>query len=95
MPADISKRIRTLGRRADITQIRAVIRLLCTWRPLQTAQIATLLGRNQTYVLNEHLRPMVRDDELEYVYPDILAHPRQAYRTRDRHRSNDTTITDP
>lgn len=80
LPTELTAAVRGLGQRAQPADIRAVTRHLCQWKPMSSEQLANILGRNQHYLLTSVLRPMVRDGELEYVFPDNPAHPQQAYR---------------
>jgi ATP-dependent DNA helicase RecG len=80
LPPAIAEAIRNLGERASLATIRHVVRDLCAWKPLKAEQIARYLGRQQVYVTRTQLTPMVRDGELEFVFPDSPAHPQQAYR---------------
>jgi ATP-dependent DNA helicase RecG len=80
LPTELADAVRKLGQRASPASVRAVIRQLCSWRTLSSEQLSEILGRNQHHIISTHLRPMLRDGELEYLYPDQPAHPQQAYK---------------
>lgn len=80
LPADLTAAVDGLGERANPAEVKPVIRQLCMWRPLRAEEIAAILQRGQPYVTRTYLTPMVRDGDLEFVYPDQPAHPQQAYR---------------
>jgi ATP-dependent DNA helicase RecG len=80
LPTELADAVRELGQRASPARIRAVIRRLCAWRTLSSERISEILGRNQHHIITTHLRPMLRDGELAYLYPDQPAHPQQAYK---------------
>jgi ATP-dependent DNA helicase RecG len=82
LPTGLAEAVRSLGTRSAPADTRRVILELCRWRPLSSEELADIVGRNQHYLLTTLLRPMIRDGDLEYVYPDQPAHPQQAYRTR-------------
>lgn len=81
LPEGLRQVLQHLGERSTPEDIRTAIRMLCDWQPLGHSQIATILGRNPRYIRDTYLAPMIRDGELEYVYPDNPAHPQQAYRS--------------
>lgn len=81
LPTELTEAIRRIGRRSSVAELRSVVCRICDWRPLTSDELAGLLGRNRHYLLSSVLRPMIRDCDLEYLYPDNPAHPQQAYRT--------------
>lgn len=80
LPTELAAAIEALGERATVEAVKPVILQLCAWKPLKAEQIATILGRGQSHIVRRYLAPMIRDGQLEYVYPDQPAHPQQAYR---------------
>lgn len=82
LPRPLQDAVVLLGQRATPVEVRGVVRQLCAWHPLRAEQISRYLKRQQVYVTRTHLTPMIRDGELEYLYPDQPAHPQQAYRTK-------------
>ena len=84
LPQPLQDVILRLGQRAAPAEVRGVIAKLCAWQPLKAEQISRYLKRQQLYVTRTHLTPMVRDGQLQYLYPDQPAHPQQAYRTQTK-----------
>ena len=84
MPLALKKKIEEWRgtRRAKPEEIRIMIELLCSWRPLSGEQLASLLGRNLNYLVSVYLSSMVRDEVLQYTHPNAPRHPQQAYKTR-------------
>lgn len=80
LPTELSDAVRALGQRASPADVRAVIHRLCEWKTLSSEELSAILGRNQHHLITTHLRPMVRDGELVYQFPDQPAHPQQAYK---------------
>ena len=62
-------------------QNRLVIRHLCQRQALSSQQLAHLLQLNPIYLINQYLTQMVRNGELQHVYPQEANNPKQAYRT--------------
>jgi len=73
--------------------LRDLIYRLCLWHPLQASQLGELLGRNPVYLVSGHLRPMLREGQLEYLHPEKPAHPKQAYRALPHTRGVETDHT--
>lgn len=62
-------------------KMRALLLLLCAHRPFQLTELASLLGiKSKKYLLHRYVSPMVETGELEHTEPEMLNHPRQAYR---------------
>lgn len=80
LPTELAGAVAGLGTRCSPEEMRAVIRRLCAWQPLSSERLAEILGRNQHYLLTTHIRPMVRDGALIYLFPENPVHPQQAYR---------------
>jgi ATP-dependent DNA helicase RecG len=82
MPNHLRQAVEGLGRRADPNQVTSIILALCAWRDLSSSGLATILERNQVYLLNNYLNPLINSGHLEYVRPGNPSDPYQAYRTR-------------
>ena len=65
------------AKRADLGR---VVLSLCGWRALSVTELSGLLGRTPKYLLREFVKPMVEAGALEYTEPEMINHPRQAYR---------------
>ena len=80
LPSHLADLINNLGQRAARQDIEYAIWKLCDWRTFQVREIAAFLQRNQKYVQTQFLAPMVKEGRLVHSYPDIPAHPQQAYK---------------
>ncbi len=74
--------IQKMGKRTPPDAIKQIIRLLCASRPFKHSEIALLLKRNQSYIRDNYLLPMVESGDLELVFEDSPTHPLQAYRAK-------------
>lgn len=80
LPNALKKRIQALrGERLDKAQLGALLLKLCQVRAFTAEELEHLLGKSRKYLLNEHLRPMVREGALKLLYPESAKHPHQAY----------------
>jgi hypothetical protein len=50
--------------------------------PFKLPEIAYLLRRNANYVRENYLMPLIKTEELKYVFPHQPNHPQQAYQTK-------------
>lgn len=80
VPPDLLSRVEGLGKRAKPADVRATVLALCAWRPLSADHLARILGRDQRYITEKYLSPMIESKELEYTIPDIPFHMNQAYK---------------
>jgi ATP-dependent DNA helicase RecG len=79
---DLREIIRKVGKRAPPSTIKSVIKRLCSSRPFKPSEIALLLQRNQRYMRDHYLTPMVKAGELELGFPDNPAHFQQSYQAK-------------
>lgn len=80
LPPHLAEIVTRLPKRVKKEAARQIILSLCHWRPLSSANLARLLRRNQTYLLNEFLAPIVTDGALNLTIPQHPNHPQQRYR---------------
>ena len=69
--------------------IRRVVRYLCSQRACTASQLANAVEKNPQYLKEAYIFPMIKAGELEYLYPDKLNHPKQAYRTSRKTEDED------
>ena len=94
IPEGLTESILSLKAKNPPKVLRDLIYRLCQWQPLQASQLARLLGKNPEYLLTGHLRPMLRAGEVQYLYSENPAHPKQAYRAVTGAREIETNHTD-
>jgi len=80
IPAALLEQIGKLGERSrDRNQLVALLLELCRERHYSAQELAEILRRRARYLLEEYLRPMIRDGRLQYRFPDEPNHPQQGY----------------
>lgn len=79
LPQDLQQTVAGLSKRPREDALRGVIRAICAWRPVTSAQLASLLDRRQDPLVRDHLKPMVDAGTLQYTIPAMPNHPNQAY----------------
>jgi ATP-dependent DNA helicase RecG len=84
LPESLRHQVEELGQRPG-EKSRTVILLLCAWKPLSSNELAEILGRKDSEAIRrDHLKPLIEEGRLAYVYPEMERHPEQAYRTVGR-----------
>ena len=81
---ELSAEIENVGRRGTSEEIMMLILELCDWKTLHAVEIASLIDQTPHHIKTNYLRRMVRDELLEYKYPENPSHNKQAYRTTEK-----------
>ncbi|MBD2175840.1 putative DNA binding domain-containing protein [Pseudanabaena sp. FACHB-1998] len=81
LPEKLKQAIANVGQRTSPEKMKALILQLCEWQALEASDLAELLHRDQSYLREEYLSKMVRNGELDYVYPQPNS-PKQAYKSK-------------
>lgn len=79
LPEDLKEILKKVGKRASPSTIKQ----LCSFRAFKPSEIALLLQRNQRYMRDHYLTPMVDSGDLELGFPDNPAHFQQSYQTKN------------
>jgi ATP-dependent DNA helicase RecG len=79
LPTDLALEVVNLGKRPGRRLLRLVIQALCTWKPLTSDQLASVLERARAALVRDHLKPMIDAGHLKYGIPELPQHPDQTY----------------
>lgn len=79
LSGSLKNAIDALTPRAPKAQLWPIILELCLQRSYSADEIANLLKRKVTALKTGHLTPMRKKDLINYLYPDVINHPDQAY----------------
>ncbi|MBL9219694.1 MAG: putative DNA binding domain-containing protein [Opitutaceae bacterium] len=80
LPPALEQALTQLKARVAQPEMEDLVWQLSAWKALSTDELATLLGRNRTYVTNRLVTPMLRAGRLAMTIPDQPNHPDQRYR---------------
>jgi len=81
---EVKQKINALKKREhDKSKVAVIIEEICRQRPVKATEIAELLGRGEDYIKRKYLGDMVKAGRLRYLYPEMLNHPEQAYKTKE------------
>jgi len=82
LPASLKQQIIDIGKRApELDELKEIIKGLCALSPLSKKELAMILERDPKHLQDQYLSEMVKNRELEYLYPQQPAHPKQAYKS--------------
>ncbi len=79
IPDPIKVKIQALGKRSKPTEIRELILELCKLSPRSSNELVILLKREKKYLLDQYLKPLLKDGLLQYTNPDSPNDPAQRY----------------
>jgi ATP-dependent DNA helicase RecG len=82
LPADLLQELKEIGKRTPIEKVKNIILRLCSIKPLRIPELVNILQRDADHLRKTYISKMVDDEELEYVFPESLHHPQQAYKTK-------------
>ncbi len=87
VPNELTQRIEQLTSKARKDKLWPIIVWLCALRPYKAEQLATQLTRKETPLKHNHLN-VLREQEglIDYLHPEVINHPNQAYRTTGKGR---------
>ena len=88
-PDVLLKRIAALKRRVPGKVMQSVIVELCAVRAMGRIELSKILKRSPV-TIDRLVAPLI-GKELDYLYPMMPHHPRQAYVALDRHQKEDVS----
>ena len=89
IPKALEERIGRLGRHVKSGILQDVIVELCKVRPMSKDDLMQILARKER-TIKKLVTPLL-GKELDYLYPMMPHHPRQAYVALDRHQKEDVS----
>ena len=84
LPEDLSNELKKLKRRTSPQKMKDLILRLCKEHPMSRDDLIFYLKRGRTTIDN-YLSLMI-GKELDYLYPMMVHHPRQAYVASDKRK---------
>ncbi len=81
----IQQRIAELPQRINDKQVLMdIICELCSIYPVKLSELARITKRTEKYILRQFVRPLLNDKRIEYKYPEMINHPDQAYKAKNK-----------
>lgn len=78
----VIEEIESLPKRVDDEDVinRLIIRL-CSIDSFKINELSIIFGKTDKYLRKKYLNPLLKSGKLSYLYPDMLNHPSQAYKS--------------
>lgn len=78
----LQQKINILGKRTvDTKSTEDIIKEICEKKYFTSSELAFILGKSEDYIKRKFLSPMISEKKLEYQFPEMKNHPKQAYKT--------------
>ncbi|MCW8127886.1 ATP-binding protein [Microbulbifer halophilus] len=87
LPQALRRRIAALTPKARQNKLWPVVLWLCALQPQTAESLATLLDRKVTHLKSGHLTELRAQGLLDYLHPEVINHPDQAYVTTEAGRA--------
>ena len=75
----LQQRIQSLQGRNEPEEVKRLIIELCKLKPRSSDELAKVLDRNRNYLLDKHLKPLLKEGILQYTSPNSPNDPQQRY----------------
>ena len=79
LPQELRDMINNLSTKPRKNILWPIILRLCDTAPMTTYRIANILQRSEKHLKGNHLSKMRKEGLLDYLYPEVVNHPKQAY----------------
>jgi len=83
LPGELAARVGALGRRSPPDMVRQVVLDLLRLRAWRLEELGQLLQRNQEYVRQRYVQPLLEADHVRMTRPEVPNDPEQAYRAME------------
>lgn len=81
LPEELQCKIAELGAKPRVEKLQLVLLWLCSLRSYRAEILAIILQRQVTGPKSLHLSRLYNAKLLDYLYPEVIHHPQQAYQT--------------
>jgi len=85
IPKEVLDEISKMKKRInDEHKVMEIIKKLCSIRALTSDEIAGVLKKREDYIRRKYLTQMIEGKKLNYLHPEMINHPEQAYITNKK-----------
>ena len=86
---ELQKKINTIGQRTSPEIIRGIIVELCAENEYNGEELSQLLKRNESYIKEQYIQKLLKEKKISYTIPEVINHPKQAYKTITQAENNE------
>ncbi len=79
LPQELTQCLNKLTNKPRKETLWPLILKLCDFSPMTSRQLALLLNRTEAHLKTNHLTKMRKAELIDYLYPEVINHPEQAY----------------
>jgi ATP-dependent DNA helicase RecG len=90
-PSELATEIARIGKKEKIEVLRQLILKLCSWNDLSLNELAQMLKRNDDYLRQQVIKPLMLNGQLCYTLPNEPSHPKQKYRATTNYLEQQVT----
>lgn len=84
LPLELVETISSLSTKPRKETLWPVILKACAFAPMTSSYLAMVLNRREDHLKTNHLTKMRKEGLLNYLYPEVVNHPQQAYVTTEQ-----------
>lgn len=89
LPQALQQKIRSLGSRSKPELMEDVILEICTVRAYNLDELSKILKRRPHHIREKFLNPLMKQGKIGYAIPEVINHPKQAYKTITQSDNNE------
>jgi len=89
LPVDVQEKVSRLGQRTKPEKMEEVILELCEVRAYNLEELSNILKRRPNHLREKFLNSLMKKGKLGYTIPEVINHPKQAYRTLPSRPNNE------
>lgn len=76
----VRSRIEVLKKReTDLSRLKTLVEEICKNRAYTLKELALIFDRTEDYLSRQFIKPLIIEKRINYLYPDMINHPEQAY----------------
>lgn len=84
LPKELKERIENLGKRVKPEILEELILELCQYRSFNLLELSGILNRSVSHLREAFINKLMKEKKLDYTIPEVVSHPKQAYRTIEK-----------
>lgn len=78
---ELQKRIKSLGLRIKPETMEQIILDICAETPMNLDSLSKILKKSPDHIRKTFINKLMKEKKLTYTIPEVVTHPKQAYRT--------------
>ena len=68
----------------NFEKVSNLILKVCSVKSMTSDEIAQIFNKREDYMRRKYLKKLIAEKKLNYLYPEMINHPEQAYLTNNR-----------